>query len=180
MKLERFVPTEDDLRPKLRVAMMNKGIVQNICLFSEESTLPPDTIDVTDMPAVDIGWTYNGTTFNPPIIDLSHIKTIKFSQIETDRDNQRYSDVEAHGRIWDADKDSQELLGQAITMAGAGLPLPAEWKDASNSKMPITSLSQLLAIAGAIVAQTEAAYTRSWARKEALIAATTIEEINAV
>ena len=72
------------------------------------------------------------------------------------------------------------MLAAAITLAQAGGPLPAVWRDAENNNMPVTSLADLLAIAGAIAQQTQAAYARSWQRKAAVDAATTIEEVNAV
>ncbi len=90
------------------------------------------------------------------------------AEIERARDAACTAPVTAHGRTWQADQRSQALLGQAITLASAGLPLPAVWRDADNRDMPITSLGDLLAIAGAIAAQVQAAYAASWEAKAAL------------
>lgn len=111
---------------------------------------------------------------------INAVKLSKLVQIQRDRIAACNAHVTAHGRQWQADSASQSLLGQAITLATAGLPLPAVWRDADNSDMPVTSLSDLLAIAGAIALQTEAAYSESWTRKAALDAAITVDEVEAV
>jgi hypothetical protein len=108
---------------------------------------------------------------------LTELKAAKKRQIEADRDAAAVQDVQALGRTWQADKRSQELLASAITIANAGGPLPAVWRDADNNDIPVTELAQLLAIAGAIAAQTQAAYAESWARKAAVDAATTDAEV---
>jgi hypothetical protein len=46
--------------------------------------------------------------------------------------------------------------------------------------MTITSLTDMLAIAGAIAIQTQAAYAESWARKAALELAQTTTEVDQV
>ena len=111
---------------------------------------------------------------------LAEAKAAKKLKIEAERDAACEQPVTALGRTWDADKRSQELLSSAITIAQAGGPLPAVWRDAENNDMPVTSLAYLLAIAGAIAQQVHTAYAASWARKAAVDAATTIDEVNAV
>lgn len=111
---------------------------------------------------------------------LAEAKIAKKRQIEAERDAACEQPVTALGRTWDADKRSQELLGQAITLAQAGAPLPPVWRDRDNSDMPVTSIADLLAISGAIAAQVQAAYATSWARKTSVDAATTIDEVNAI
>jgi hypothetical protein len=111
---------------------------------------------------------------------LAEAKAAKKRQIEAERGAQCEQPVQALGRTWDADQRSQELLNGTIALAQAGGSLPTVWRDHDNDNMPVTSLAELLAIADAIAAQTQAAYARSWARKAAVDAATTIEEVNAV
>lgn len=110
---------------------------------------------------------------------LDERKAAKKRQIEAVRDAVCVQPVHALGRTWQADKRSQELLASAVTIAQAGGPLPAVWRDAENNDMPVTSLADLLAIAGAIAEQTQAAYSDSWARKAAVDAATTLDEVDA-
>ncbi len=112
--------------------------------------------------------------------DLQAIKAAKLAQIERDRDAACYANVSVFGRPWQADPRSQSLMATAILLVNIGVPLPAAWRDADNSNMPLTHVSQLVQIAGAIAAQTEAAYATSWARKTALEAATTAAEVGAV
>ena len=111
---------------------------------------------------------------------LAEAKIAKKRQIEAERDAACEQPVTALGRTWDADKRSQELLNGAIALAQAGGPLPAVWRDRDNNDMPIANISDLLTIAGAIAQQVQQAYATSWARKAAVDAATTIEEVNAV
>jgi hypothetical protein len=110
---------------------------------------------------------------------LAEAKAAKKRQIEAERDAQCEQPVQALGRTWDADQRSQELLASAITLAQAGGPLPAVWRDHDNNDMPVTDIADLLAIAGAIIQQVQTAYATSWARKAAVDAASTIEEVEA-
>lgn len=112
-------------------------------------------------------------------VRLEAARAKKLTQIERERDAQAFTNVTAHGRTWQADARSRGLLGDAITLAQAGLPLPPVWRDAGNQDMPITSLADLLAIAGAMAVQTQAAYAESWARKAALGIAVDLAGIDA-
>jgi hypothetical protein len=111
---------------------------------------------------------------------LAAAKAKKKARIEAERDVQCEQPVQALDRAWDADKRSQELLASAITIAQAGGPLPPAWRDHDNENMPVTSIADLLAIAGAIATQTQTAYAQSWARKAAVDAAQTLDEVEAV
>ena len=120
-------------------------------------------------------------TLDPhPDAILAERKAAKKRQIEAERDAACVQPVTALGRTWDADKRSQELLAYAITIAQAGGALPAVWRDHNNENMPVASIADLLAIAGAIAAQTQAAYTASWARKGAVDTATQLVDIDTV
>jgi hypothetical protein len=129
-------------------------------------------IDVSDDPTVQI---VNGEV----VPTLAAAKAQKKARIESERDAQCEKPVQALGRTWNADKRSQELLASAITIAQAGGPLPVVWRDYDNDNMQVTSIDDLLAIAVAIAAQTQTAYTKSWARKEAVDAAQTLDEVEA-
>jgi hypothetical protein len=110
---------------------------------------------------------------------LAAAKAEKKARIEAERDAQCEQPVQALGRTWDADKRSQELLASAITMAQAGGPLPPAWRDHDNDNMPVTSIADLLAIAGAIATQVQSAYAKSWARKAAVGEAHALEDVEA-
>ena len=100
-----------------------------------------------------------------PVKTLAEAQQSKRSEIERSRDLASTANVTALGRQWQADERSQKLLGNAITLASSGLPLPTHWRDANNINFPVTSLTDLLAIAGAIADQTQAAYAKSWSKK---------------
>jgi hypothetical protein len=116
----------------------------------------------------------------PFVLTLADAIAAKLIQIERDRDFACIANVTAHGRTWQADSRSQSLLGQAIMLASAGLPLPAVWRDADNGDMAITGIADLLAIAGAIAAQVQTAYAVSWARKAAVESADTVSAVDVI
>lgn len=131
--------------------------------------------------AVAYTWTHAAGTFSPPPPpSLESIKAAKLKRITADRDAACFADVQAFGRPWQADSRSQQMLASAILLAQAGVYTPTVWRDANNADMAIINVGQLVAIAGAMAAQTQAAYAASWARKAALEAATTIEEVESV
>lgn len=111
---------------------------------------------------------------------LQAAKAVATVTITTNRDLRCYANVTAYDRPWQADKLSRDLLSATLTIAQAGLPLPPEWRDADNLGMAITSVGDLLGIAGAMAAQTQAAYTWSWAKRAAVEAATTMAELQAI
>ena len=112
--------------------------------------------------------------------ELSRSRANKLAQITRDRDAACVADVTVLGHPWQADIRSQQMLASAILLAQAGVYTPTVWRDADNNNMPISSVAQLVSIAGAMAAQTQAAYAASWARKSALEAATTIADVEAV
>lgn len=111
---------------------------------------------------------------------LAEVKAAKLAQLEQARDAETVKDVSALGTTWQADERSQKLLSAAITLAMAGAPLPQVWRDANNSNMPITTLAELVAIAGAMARQTQAAYSKSWTLKDQVDAAQTPGAVDAV
>ena len=115
-----------------------------------------------------------------PALELDAAKAAKLDQLTISRDAATIANVIAHGRQWQADERSQKLLSAAITLAMAGAPLPPVWRDANNSNMPITTLAELVAIAGAMATQTQAAYSKSWTLKSQVDAAQTPGAVDAV
>lgn len=125
-------------------------------------------------------WTWNGSDFAPPPGPaIESIKAAKLAQITRDRDTACFADATVLGHPWQADIRSQQMLASAILLAQAGVYTPSVWRDANNVDVPITSVGQLVAIAGVMAAQIQEAYAVSWARKAALDAATTIEQVEA-
>jgi len=150
--------------------------------FSDKTNMNEPIDDLTEFQVIIDRWqdAHNTATAPSPPPTLARAKALKMAEIERARDTAIFSDVSAHGRLWQADRRSQEILGQAITLAQAGLPLPEAWRDASNSNMAITSPADLLGIAGAVAQQTHAAYVKSWNLKAQVDAATTPAQVDAI
>ena len=52
------------------IAMIQNNVVQNIAIWDGISLWKPQNyilVDITNQPSVDIGWSYDGTSFSPPI-----------------------------------------------------------------------------------------------------------------
>lgn len=116
----------------------------------------------------------------PYVPNVARVKAAKFAEIEASRDAAVAANATALGYQWQADDRSVKLLNGAITLGAQGAPLPAVWRTADNINMPVSSLADLLAIAGAIAAQTQTAYARSWVLKAAVESATTIQQVEAI
>ena len=112
--------------------------------------------------------------------DIQTVRNEKLQEIEAARDNETHNDVSVFATTWQADERSQKLLGDALTLATLGAPLPPVWRDAVNVNMEITSIGQLATIAGAMAVQTQAAYDKSWALKVQIEQANTVEAINSI
>jgi len=114
-------------------------------------------------------------------IPLDELKNIKRAEIRAARDAACYAPVSALGHVFQADARSQELLGGVINLAQLpGFPLPTVWRSLDDVNVPISSLTDLVTIGGALAAQTQAAYAKSWQLKAAVDAATTNAEIEAI
>ena len=120
------------------------------------------------------------TSTTPPPKPIAEIRTEKLAHLEASRNLEVVKPVTALGATWQADSRSQDLLSSAITLASAGLPLPTVWRDLNNVNLTITNISQLLAIAGAMATQTQAAYARSWQKKAEVEAASTPSAVDDV
>ena len=102
------------------------------------------------------------------------------SQIFQNREIKCQQPVLALGQQWQADSISQSLLSQAILLAQIqAAPVPPTWRTLDNQDISVT-LDDLKAIAFAIAAQTQLAYSRSWELKALVASATTIDELNAI
>lgn len=161
----------------MKIAHIENGIVTNISLWD---THPDFGVDISGL-LVDIGDIYDGVSFSKPpkYATIEAAKAAKHDQIERERDAACYANVSVNGHTWQADTRSQQLLASSILLAQAGAYTPDVWRDANNVDVPVT-LTDLVAIAGIMALQTQAAYAMSWTRKQALSEATTIEGVEGV
>lgn len=116
----------------------------------------------------------------PYMPDFARLAAEKKTAITRARDVACATNVTALGHTWQADTRSYTLLVQAITLAHAGLPLPPVWRTADNVDVPIVSLADLLAIAGAVATQVQAAYSKSWMLKGKVDVAVSANDVAAI
>lgn len=116
----------------------------------------------------------------PMFTSVDACKAAVMGLIDDWRDESLRQNVSAHGRSWQTDRRSRELLSSVITLAGAGVPLPPVWRDAANNNMVIESLSDLVTIAAAMAEATQVAYTKSWQLKAYVHSLPNVEESIAV
>lgn len=76
-----------------------------------------------------------------------------------------------------ADTDSQQVL--TASLAGRAVPADFAWLDINNVKVPMTFV-QLQGLAGTMLAQGNAAFWKLQGLKDAVRAATTVAEVEAV
>lgn len=130
-------------------------------------------------PGIPAGATLTVEASIPPK-PLSEVKAAKLTQLEQARDTETFKDVTALGSTWQADERSQKNLNDKLTNCLLGRPLPPVWRDKDNNNLIVTNIAQLVAIAGAMEDQTQAAYVKSWTLKAQVNAATTSAEVDAV
>jgi len=125
-----------------------------------------------------------GHQWVPHTPTLQEAQTTMITQIELWRDAACQADVSTTvgGTVypWQADKRSQELLNSVLAMASNGIPCPTVWRSSNNINVAVTQ-ADLVGIAAAMAASTQAAYARSWVLKaQALQQGATIDSVNAI
>ena len=166
-------------------AQLANGIVTSCIVVSAETEAGFAGVIVPVGLPVSAGWTFDGSSFSPPVpppkyATVAEAQDAKRAEIRAARDAACYAPVTALGHTFQADARSQELLSSTINLASSGLPLPAVWRSLDDVNVPVTTIAQLLAIAGAMAVQTQAAYGKWWQLKTQIAAAKTIAEIEAI
>jgi hypothetical protein len=81
---------------------------------------------------------------------------------------------------WQADKRSQDLLSNSVSMVSGGvIPCPTVWRSADNINV-LVGIQDLKNICAAIALQTSTAYAKSWALKAQVAACTSVSQITAI
>ncbi len=119
-------------------------------------------------------------TINPKT--LAEVKATKLAQLEQARDAAERANVMVGGKVYTASESFQAVVSRAINQAGRGKPITgaaAAWR--TVDAQPVVMTAALLGlIEDAITAQGAAAWTRFWQRYDAVQAATTVDQVNAV
>ena len=115
---------------------------------------------------------------------LPKIKAERAAYINALRDRKLAEPVEYGGNTYDADDRSIANLNRAVNFINAappGAPIPAQipWRDAGNTTRQLTP-RQLWELGGEIFTRTNTIYATSWTLKDAIEAATTPAEVNAI
>lgn len=112
---------------------------------------------------------------------LEEAKASKRRQIDAQRDQQIDSGVSFAGHVFDSDQRSRDNLTGAVSAFSAGVPIPEgfTWRSADNQNIPV-GMPELLGLSGAMLLHVNAAYSTAWARKAAVDAAQTFEELETI
>ena len=112
---------------------------------------------------------------------LSEVKAEKIAQIEAAYSTAMQQDVSYMGTTFQTDTASQDILTKTLVTLNATGSVPAAfwWRDANNNNVAM-SLAELNGLAGAMLNQGWAAFQTRVARKDAVTAATSTAEVDAV
>lgn len=170
----------------------NGEILQTI--YANEETIvlntPKDCFAVNDPPKSNMfyqdGWVEMPTQPSPHFIfdyeikqwvdprSLDEIKAQKWTEIKSQRDQLEFSGFEFEGNTYDSDQVSQ---GRIMGAAAAGVD--QTWTLANNTTVELTAL-QLQQLYAALQAHIASAHERGRIAREAIQAATTKEQIEAI
>lgn len=111
---------------------------------------------------------------------LSEVRAAKRAELKAARDAAITADVTIGTRTWPSDAAFKLKLSAIIARMGRGKPAPAKLRGTSGPAINTPTLLQLDAIDDAIAAQEDAAWDRYWLRIDALQAAVTVAQVDAV
>lgn len=114
--------------------------------------------------------------------DVAIAKVAKLRQLEQARDAAERADVAVAGKVYSASESFQAKVSRTINQTGRGKPVAGAnnaWRTA-DAKPIVMNAALLGLIEDAISAQGAAAWARFWLRFDAVQAATTNAEVDAV
>jgi hypothetical protein len=139
-----------------------------------EARFHPDIVvslvDVTDVPEVSEGWTYDGNTVTPPTIPAGEQRAATIREIEAVRDAKLAAGVEWNGYLWQTDALFQAQLTGIVGAYTAGiLPASAQMgiRTKDNQTVQLDG-AQIKTLAGTVLAYVQGVFAESWAAKDAL------------
>jgi hypothetical protein len=121
-----------------------------------------------------------------PAEQLATAKTTAYKRINAARLKIVEGGVEWNGYVWDSDAVSRNNLTGTIAGYQAGLfaadpetGIVIKWRTADNQDIDLT-VTELLSLAGAMLAHINTQYQRSWTLKQQINAAATVEAMAAI
>jgi hypothetical protein len=148
-----------------------------------------EVVDITDMtPMPTVGLLWDGAQFIFPASDAETVETaqqIQLALMDKAYNAAMQQPVAYMNTIFQADKDSQDLMNRAITglqaivAIGGTVPADFAWYDVNNQPVTMTLL-QLQGLFATGVATVNALFVHKQTQKAAIRAATTIADITAI
>lgn len=121
-----------------------------------------------------------------PEFTLEEAKTLRLSRVTAARTAALAAlTVAWGGDLWDANEDTANRIANALSMIreaeAQGIPAPGEiaWRTADNQTR-VLSLPALTGMGAAVFMAQQAVWTKNAQLKDAILAATTLEDVDAV
>ena len=149
-----------------------------ITRLSDSASIPADPSN-TDYAAY-LKWLASGNTPEPvytPGELLAYTKTTQIATLEAAYNAAIQLPVAYMATTFQADSASQDILTKCL-VAGS-VPAGFYWLDATNVQVPMT-FAQLQGLAGVMLIQRQAAFTKLQTKKTAVRGATTVAAVQAV
>jgi hypothetical protein len=130
-------------------AVIEDGLVVNLALADADFAAQQGWVLAS--PGVSIGYSWNGTVFSPPVVDVSAARLEAIARVKARRDLKTANGGYLAGGKWfhsDLVSRTQQI---GLILMGANIPAGLQWKtlDGSFITMTPTLAGQILAAAGA-------------------------------
>jgi len=113
----------------------------------------------------------------PPPLTLSERKQAEIDALELAYDTATHEPISYLNTTFQADKDSQQLITDVLVAAGFNMPLGFMWRD-SNNVATLVEGNLLHGLAQAILMRAQPLFWAKSAKKDAINACLTVEELD--
>lgn len=109
---------------------------------------------------------------------LDNVKRLKKLAIASEMARIASVGVEVDGVLFDSDDRARANITSALMIFSNGVPMPSgfTWRSKDNTDVPM-EIGKLKALAGAVMRHIGEVYSRSWAAKDAVMLAATLQEV---
>ena len=145
-----------------------------------EYWLPEDTYGTPAREMKELGALPEGATTTPPEQSLEELKTAKIASMKAERDTKEVEPIEYNGHLYDYDDKARDRINAAIiALDMAGEEATLQWTTADNNNAIVTA-QDLRNIIAAVALRSNTLHEQYRVAKEAVNAAETKEEVEAV
>ena len=146
----------------------------------KEYWLPGDKYGTPGREVKEIGPLPEGATLTPPEQTIDEVKVIKKSVLKAERDQKEVLPIEYNGNSFDYDDKARDRIDAAIiALDMAGVEATLKWTTADNTDTIVTA-QDLRNIIAAVAMRSNTLHEQYRVAKEAVNAAQTKEEVEAV